>query len=185
MLFHTATHDACGYLNEYHQIGPGYNYLGTMLTVFPTCIPQSGRLAALMFWKRLINEPDTPFEYWQICFCIHSTNKSHNWYQLTVGTFGRRKISVSNSYARQLAPFGWFNERGVGGGGWRRNLKGLKAVLSRSLPDLFMTLTPHNITNQRQVQNTGNRSLFYQYRKYPKVKAKVKFLGLRLAFMNV
>lgn len=63
MLFHTATHDACGYLNEYHQIGPGYNYLGTMLTVFPTCIPQSGRLAALMFWKRLINEPDTPFEY--------------------------------------------------------------------------------------------------------------------------
>lgn len=63
MLFHTATHDACGHLNEYHQIGPGYNYLGTMLTVFPTCIPQSGRLAALMFWKRLINEPDTPFEY--------------------------------------------------------------------------------------------------------------------------
>jgi len=63
MLYHTATHDACGYLNEYHYIGPGYNYLGTMLTVFPTCIPQSGRLAALMFWKKLINEPDTPFEY--------------------------------------------------------------------------------------------------------------------------
>ena len=63
VLYHTATHDACGYLNEYHYIGPGYNYLGTMLTVFPTCIPQSGRLAALMFWKKLINEPDTPFEY--------------------------------------------------------------------------------------------------------------------------
>lgn len=63
ILYHTATHDACGYLSEYHKIGPGYNYLGTMLTVFPTCIPQSGRLAALMFWKKLINEPDTPFEY--------------------------------------------------------------------------------------------------------------------------
>ena len=63
ILYHTATHDACGYLSEYHKIGPGYNYLGTMLTVFPSCIPQSGRLAALMFWKKLINEPDTPFEY--------------------------------------------------------------------------------------------------------------------------
>lgn len=63
ILYHTATHDACGYLNEYHQIGPGYNYLGTRLTVVPTCFPQSGRLAALMFWKKLINEPDTPFEY--------------------------------------------------------------------------------------------------------------------------
>lgn len=63
ILYHTATHDACGYLSEYHYVGPGYNYLGTMLTVFPTCIPQSGRLASLMFWKKLINEPDTPFEY--------------------------------------------------------------------------------------------------------------------------
>ncbi|CAH3131784.1 unnamed protein product [Porites lobata] len=63
ILYHTATHDACGYLNEYHQIGPGYNYLGTRLTVVPTCFPQSGRLAALMFWKKLINQPDTPFEY--------------------------------------------------------------------------------------------------------------------------
>ena len=65
ILYHTATHDACGYLSEYHYVGPGYNYLGTMLTVFPTCIPQSGRLASLMFWKKLINEPDTPFEYWK------------------------------------------------------------------------------------------------------------------------
>ena len=46
----------------------------------------------------------------------------------------------------------------------------------------------------RQVQNTGNRSLFYQCRQYPKHKLKLilglirpkqKFLGLRLAFMNV
>ena len=44
-----------------------------------------------------------------------------------------------------------------------------------------------------QVQNTGHRSLFYQYRKYPKHSLKLtlglsrpkeKFLGLMLALVN-
>jgi len=61
--YHTAVHDACGYLFEFHGVGPGYNYLGTPFTVFPTFVPQSGRLAALLFWKKLINEPKSPDEY--------------------------------------------------------------------------------------------------------------------------
>ena len=45
----------------------------------------------------------------------------------------------------------------------------------------------------QQVQNKGHRSLFYQYRKYPKhplkltlglIRPKQKFLGLMLAFVN-
>ncbi|XP_032233693.2 uncharacterized protein LOC116616011 [Nematostella vectensis] len=63
IMYHTAVHDACGYLHEYHGLGPGYNYLGTMLTLIPTFVPQSGRMAALLFWKRLVNEKTVPVEY--------------------------------------------------------------------------------------------------------------------------
>ena len=47
---HSIIHDASGYLKLYHNIGPGYNYLETYMTLFPTTSPMSCQISGIYFW---------------------------------------------------------------------------------------------------------------------------------------
>lgn len=47
--YHGAVHDAAGYLYNYHDIGPGYNYLG--LENRDTSSPLTGQEAGLRYWN--------------------------------------------------------------------------------------------------------------------------------------
>ena len=48
---HGCVHDACGYLINYHKIGPGYNYLETYWTFFGKTSPMSCQFYGLYYWK--------------------------------------------------------------------------------------------------------------------------------------
>ncbi|XP_065639348.1 uncharacterized protein LOC101239989 isoform X2 [Hydra vulgaris] len=53
MAYHAAVHDAFGYLKTFHNIGPGYNYLGGISAV-ETGNCMSGQTSGLLFWKYAI-----------------------------------------------------------------------------------------------------------------------------------
>lgn len=46
--YHGIIHDAAGYLNTYHDVGPGYDYLG--VDPIPTTNPLSGQVAGIAYW---------------------------------------------------------------------------------------------------------------------------------------
>lgn len=46
--YHGIIHDAAGYLNTYHGVGPGYDYLG--VDPIPTTNPLSGQVAGVAYW---------------------------------------------------------------------------------------------------------------------------------------
>ena len=50
--YHQISHDAAGYLQNYHQIGPGYDYLGSG-TGSPSD-PSSGHSAGISFWRQAL-----------------------------------------------------------------------------------------------------------------------------------
>ncbi|XP_065654386.1 uncharacterized protein LOC124814843 [Hydra vulgaris] len=50
---HTAVHDAFGYLKTFHNIGPGYNYLGG-ISAFETEHCMAGQSCGLLFWKETL-----------------------------------------------------------------------------------------------------------------------------------
>ena len=51
---HGCVHDACGYLYNYHGIGPGYNYLDTYWTLFPKSSPLSCQISGIYFWEHYL-----------------------------------------------------------------------------------------------------------------------------------
>lgn len=53
---HACVHDSGGYLYNYHGLGPGYNYLNTWITFFPSSSPMACQFSGLRFWKKLIQE---------------------------------------------------------------------------------------------------------------------------------
>ncbi|XP_012554498.2 uncharacterized protein LOC100205034 isoform X1 [Hydra vulgaris] len=54
MAYHAAVHDAFGYLKTFHNVGPGYNYLGGVSAVeTENCM--AGQTSGLLFWKFVIN----------------------------------------------------------------------------------------------------------------------------------
>ena len=55
MAYHSAVHDAFGYLITYHNIGPGYDYLGAW-SLFESHMPLSGQLSGLKFWNNILKE---------------------------------------------------------------------------------------------------------------------------------
>jgi hypothetical protein len=59
IVMHGITHDAGGYLMNYHDIGPGYNYLHTRKTCFPSKFPCSTHGAGILFWRRFIDNMDS------------------------------------------------------------------------------------------------------------------------------
>jgi WXG100 family type VII secretion target len=50
--YHKIAHDAAGYLHNYHQVGPGYDYLGTG-SGSPSN-PASGHSAGIGFWREAL-----------------------------------------------------------------------------------------------------------------------------------
>lgn len=46
--YHGVVHDAAGYLQTYHGVGPGYDYLG--VDPIPTSNPLSGQVAGVAYW---------------------------------------------------------------------------------------------------------------------------------------
>jgi hypothetical protein len=58
LSIHGAVHDAAGYLFNYHNLGPGYNYLGTPDGINDTSDPLAGQINGVEFWYTLI-EGDT------------------------------------------------------------------------------------------------------------------------------
>eukprot|EP01138_Halocafeteria_seosinensis_P012607 gb/GECG01012881.1/.p1 GENE.gb/GECG01012881.1/~~gb/GECG01012881.1/.p1 ORF type:complete len:238 (+),score=26.07 gb/GECG01012881.1/:1-714(+) len=54
VAFHTCVHDASGYLLKYHRLGPGYNYLNTWGTLFPTQVSFSTQVAGIRYWCKLL-----------------------------------------------------------------------------------------------------------------------------------
>ncbi|XP_065670455.1 uncharacterized protein LOC101239809 isoform X5 [Hydra vulgaris] len=52
---HAAVHDAFGYLKTFHNIGPGYNYLGGISAV-ETGRCMAGQTSGLLFWNHIISQ---------------------------------------------------------------------------------------------------------------------------------
>jgi len=53
--YHSVVHDAAGYLHNYHQVGPGYDYLG--LEGRDTSSPLSGQHAGIAYWRQATGGP--------------------------------------------------------------------------------------------------------------------------------
>lgn len=56
IVMHAILHDAGGYLYNYHKSGPGYNYLRTKLTIFPTRSSLSSQIYGFCYWKALLKK---------------------------------------------------------------------------------------------------------------------------------
>lgn len=52
LSYHACVHDAAGYLYQYHNIGPGYNYL-SWTSLIPTRIHYSGQISGIYFWNKV------------------------------------------------------------------------------------------------------------------------------------
>ena len=58
MAYHSAVHDAFGYLKVTHDVGPGYNYLNKS-SYFHTDDTENcmaGQVPGISFWKKVIDE---------------------------------------------------------------------------------------------------------------------------------
>ena len=55
LAFHSAVHDAFGYLLNYHQTGPGYKYLGAF-SIFEAHEPLSDQVSGIEFWNELLRK---------------------------------------------------------------------------------------------------------------------------------
>lgn len=55
--YHGAVHDAAGYLYNYHNQGPGYDYLG--LEGRDTSSPLSGQRAGISYWRDIVPDRST------------------------------------------------------------------------------------------------------------------------------
>ena len=54
MAFHSAVHDAFGYLLNFHQTGPGYKYLSGY-SIFDAKEPLSEQFSGIEFWSELLS----------------------------------------------------------------------------------------------------------------------------------
>ena len=55
LAYHSAAHDAFGYMYTSHQEGPGYKYLGAA-SCFKTSNPLSEQVAGITFWKQVVKK---------------------------------------------------------------------------------------------------------------------------------
>ena len=63
MAYHSAAHDAFGYLITYHRVGPGYNYLGASGEVFNRSRCMSGQISGLYFWNEILKTEKSDLKY--------------------------------------------------------------------------------------------------------------------------
>lgn len=64
IVMHGIVHDACGYLKSYHVDvkSPGYNYLNTWFTFFPTTSPLSCQIRGVSYWRQLFKKIENETE---------------------------------------------------------------------------------------------------------------------------
>ena len=92
MAYHSAVHDAFGYLLTFHEIGPGYDYLKK--SVLSKYNPISGQYDGISFWKKLL---------------INSKIKTFCSSEMVNGTFG---IFLLSSGAEKLVSAAKASEAG-------------------------------------------------------------------------
>ena len=54
MAYHSASHDAFGYLQYFHNIGPGYDYQHWLLLGKKNMF--AGQLSGILFWRHVVKE---------------------------------------------------------------------------------------------------------------------------------
>jgi len=67
MAYHSAVHDAFGYLMTSHGVGPGYDYLHES-TFFAADHPLAGQTPGISFWRRIMKQIDSEhrvLKYWK------------------------------------------------------------------------------------------------------------------------
>lgn len=52
VALHGTVHDAAGYLNTFHDDGPGYNYLDSMIEILGPDSPLSGQVSGILYWAK-------------------------------------------------------------------------------------------------------------------------------------
>ena len=57
MAYHSAVHDAFGYLFNNHSTGPGYDYLNG--SILGKGNPMAGQLDGISFWSHVIRDIET------------------------------------------------------------------------------------------------------------------------------
>lgn len=63
LAYHSAAHDAFGYLITHHKVGPGYNYLGASGEVLNPSRCMSGQISGLYFWKEILKTDKSDLKY--------------------------------------------------------------------------------------------------------------------------
>lgn len=63
LAYHAAVHDAFGYLIQYHEVGPGYNYLNTRWTFFRKESPLACQTAGVKFWRKVLKRNPVEKEF--------------------------------------------------------------------------------------------------------------------------
>ena len=63
LAYHSAAHDAFGYLITYHKVGPGYNYLGASGEVLNPSRCMSGQISGIYFWKEILKTEKSDLKY--------------------------------------------------------------------------------------------------------------------------
>ncbi len=56
IALHGVVHDAAGYLNTFHNQGPGYNYLDNKLEILGPDSPFSGQVSGVLFWIKEVGD---------------------------------------------------------------------------------------------------------------------------------
>ena len=54
MAYHAAFHDAFGYLQSFHGIGPGYDY--RRVKIFDKTSMFAGQISGILFWRNAMND---------------------------------------------------------------------------------------------------------------------------------
>lgn len=57
MAYHSAVHDAFGYLLNFHQTGPGYDYMNNSYLSTDNCM--AGQWGGIEFWQKVLSEIET------------------------------------------------------------------------------------------------------------------------------
>ncbi|XP_031556044.1 uncharacterized protein LOC116292829 [Actinia tenebrosa] len=58
IAYHSAVHDASGYLYLYHGIGPGYNYIDSKWTIFNTSNPMCCQIPGYHFYRKALRRAE-------------------------------------------------------------------------------------------------------------------------------
>lgn len=103
--YHSAVHDAFGYLKNNHNTGPGYNYLYTC-SIFSTESPLAGHISGTRFWRNVLKKTWSwlcriflfSLEFWN-----HTINSNRIWMSHDID----RRVSIVRIIADNTPGIKW------------------------------------------------------------------------------